>query len=119
MSMVVLPVRVEAIQAGIDQAQASLRAAEQARVQYERDLAASFLVNLSGMKNSDRAALLFEQTLIPRAHDVIEAARTEYTQGRGRYSEVLTAQRTWLSARLTLAQLKTEREKALAAIESF
>jgi outer membrane protein TolC len=118
-AMVVLPVRVEAIQAGIDQAQASLRAAEQARLQYERDLAASFLVNLQVMKNSDRAAALFEQTLIPRARAVVEAARTEYTQGRGRYAQVLEAQRTWLSARLTLAQFRIEREKALAAIESF
>jgi hypothetical protein len=46
-------------------------------------------------------------------------AQNSYSTGRSTYSELLDAQRALLNARLVVAQLRMEREKALAAIETW
>src|SRR5205814_4894717 len=66
-AMVVLPTRGEAIEAGIAQARAELRAAQAARVQYARDLAASFVLDLYVLRNAERQGAFFRDTIIPRA----------------------------------------------------
>ncbi|MFO0982471.1 MAG: TolC family protein [Planctomycetota bacterium] len=118
-AMLVLPTRLEAIRAGIEQAKANLRAAEAVRTQYERDLARSFIVNLRVLRNDDRQVALFENSILPRAEQVVQAAHTSLTANRGSFGELLEAERMLLEARLALAQLRVEREKALAAIESW
>ena len=117
--MLVLPTRFEAIQAGIGQARAGIRAVEAARRQYERDLAASFVLNLSVLRNDERQVALFEDTIIPRARETVRVAQAAYAVGRIPFADLAEAQRTLLDARLAVAQLRTEREKALAAIETW
>jgi hypothetical protein len=117
--MLILPTRLEAIRAGIEQAQAALRATTAARTQYERDLAASFVLNLYVLRNDERQVSLFEQTIIPRAKEAVQIAQTAYAAGRLTFADLIDAQRTLLAARLVAAQLRTEREKALAAIETW
>ncbi|MFY9345031.1 MAG: TolC family protein [Planctomycetota bacterium] len=118
-AMLVLPTRTEAIRAGIEQARAGLRAAEAARLQYERDLAASFVLNLAVLRNDERQVALFESTIVPRAQQTVQILLTSYPAQRASWLDLLDAQRTLLDARLALAQLRTEREKALAAIETW
>lgn len=118
-AMLVLPTRTEAIRAGIEQARAGMRAAEAARVQYERDLAASFVLNLAVLRNDERQVALFEQAIVPRARQTVQILLTSYPTQRASWFDLLDAQRTLLDARLTLAQLRTEREKALVAIETW
>lgn len=117
--MVTLPLRLEAIRAGIEQARANLRAARAARAQYERDLAASFVLNLYVLRNGERQIALFDKSILPRARQTVEIARASYAAGGARFVEFLEAQRTYLDARLTFVQLKVEREKALAALETW
>ena len=117
--MIVLPTRLEAIKAGVEQARANLRAAEAARVQYGRDLTASFVLNLYVLRNDERQVALFEDVIVPRAQQAIKIAQSSYAAGRLSYQELLDAQRALLSAQLATAQLRTEREKALAAIETW
>ncbi len=117
--MVVLPTRREAIQGGIEQARADLRAAEAARIQYSRDLAASLVLDLYVLHNAERQATLFQDTIIPRADLVARTAQASLASGRMRLMDVVEAQRAALDARLTLAMLRVEREKALVAIESW
>jgi cobalt-zinc-cadmium efflux system outer membrane protein len=117
--MLVLPTRWEAIRAGIRQAQAGIRAAEAARKQYERDLAASFVLNLSVLRNGDRQIALFEDTIIPRARETMRVAQAAYAVNQFAFADLVETQKTLLDARLVVAQLRTEREKALAAIESW
>lgn len=118
-AMATVPLRLEAIRGGIEQARANLRATEAARVQYERDLAASFVLNLVVLRNDERQISLFEKSILPRTRQTVEVAGTAYTAGKLTFVELLDAQRTYLEARLTLAQLRMEREKALAAIETW
>ena len=118
-AMFVAPTRVEAIRAGIEQARASLRAAEAARVQYERDLAASFVLSLAVLRNDERQIALFESAIVPRARQTVQLLLTSYAARRAGYLDLLDAQRALLDSRLVLAQLRTEREKALAALETW
>jgi hypothetical protein len=117
--MLVLPTRFEAIRAGIDQARAGIRAAEAVRKQYERDLAASFVLNLSVLRNDERQVALFEDTVIPRARETVRVAQAAYATNQIAFADLMEAERTLLDARLVVAQLRTEREKALAAIETW
>ncbi len=117
--MVVLPTRVEAIRAGIDQAQADLRTAEAARVQYARDLAASLVLDLYVLHNAERQEAFFQDTIVPRAELLAHTARASLASGRAQLKEVMEAQREALDARLALAMLRVEREKALVAIETW
>ena len=117
--MLVLPTRIEAIRAGIAEAQANLKAANAAQTQYARDLAASFVLNLYLLRNDERQVKLFEETIIPRARRTIEAAQSAYSTGKAVFADVVEAQRTLLSARLVAAQLRVERDKSLAAIETW
>jgi outer membrane protein TolC len=118
-AMVTLPFRLEAIRGGIEQARANLRATEAARTQYGRDLAASFVLNLVVLRNDERQISLFEKSILPRTRQTIEVAQASYAAGKLTFLELLDSQRTYLDVRLTLAELKTEREKALAAIETW
>ena len=117
--MLVLPTRLEAIRAGIEEARANLQAAAAARTQYERDLAASFVLNLYALRNDERQIKLFQETIIPRARQMIELAQTSYSTGKLPIADVVQAERELLNARLVTAQLLVERDKALLAIESW
>jgi outer membrane protein TolC len=117
--MLVLPTRLEAIRAGIEEARANLQAAAAARTQYERDLAASFVLNLYALRNDDRQIKLFEETIIPRARQMIELAQNSYSTGELPFADLVEAERELLNARLVTAQLIVERDKALLAIESW
>lgn len=118
-AMATLPLRLEAIQGGVEQARANLRATQAARNQYERDLTASFVFNLTVLRNDERQIELFEKSIIPRTKQTVDIAQTSYTAGRLSFVELLEAQRTYLEVRQTIAQLRMEREKALAAIETW
>jgi len=117
--MVVLPTRVEAIRAGVREAEWLVRAAEAAREQYSRDLAAGFVLDLYVLRNAERQARFFETTIVPRAELLASTARGSSSTGTGSLGGYLEARLALLEARLAVAQLWTEREKTLAAIESF
>ena len=117
--MLVLPTRVEAIRAGIRQAEAGLGAAEALRIQYANDLAASFVLNLAVLRNDERQAALFDEAIVPRARQTVQILLTAYSAGRAGFTDLLDAERTLLEARLALARVRIEREKALVAIETF
>ena len=117
--MLILPTRLEAIRAGVEQARSDLRAAELARNQYQRDLAASFVLNLYVLRNNERQIRLFDGSILPRARQTVALAQTAYATNRVGFVEVLDSERTLLDVRRLLSQLRTEREKAIAAIETW
>jgi cobalt-zinc-cadmium efflux system outer membrane protein len=117
--MLMLPTRLEAIKAGIEQARADLKAVEAARTQYGRDLAASFILNLYVLRNDERQADLFEHTILPRSRQAVQVAQTAYANNQLGFAQLIDTQRTLLDVELTLAQVRMEREKALAAIETW
>jgi outer membrane protein TolC len=117
--MVVLPLRLEAIHGAIEEARANLRAAEAIREQNRRDLATSFVLDLYVLRSDERQADLFERVLVPRADLTARAAEAGLAAGRGTLMDVVRARRAALAAKLALAELRAQREKALVAIETW
>jgi hypothetical protein len=117
--MLVLPTRTEAIEGGIEQARADLRAAQAARIQYSRDLTASFVLDLYVLRNAERQIVLFHDVIVPRAQLLAQTSLSSIASGHSPLANALGAQRMLLDARLTLAMLRVEREKALTAIETW
>jgi outer membrane protein TolC len=116
--MLTLPLRTEAIEGAIEEARANLRAAEEEKMQFARDLAASFVLDLFVLRNDERQARLFEEVLLPRARLAAGAAESAYASGSAGISAVIEARRAVLESERTLAELRAQREKALVAIET-
>lgn len=117
--MVTMPLRREAIRAGIAEAEAAVRAAEEARTRYERDLAATFAIDLFVLHGAERQAALFEHTLLPRAETGVSLARASFETGQGGLAELGAAELERLDVLRTLAGLRIEREKAWSALATW
>lgn len=117
--MVVLPLRVEAIRGAIAEAEANLRAEQSARERYARNVAATFVLDLAVLHETERQIDLFERVFLPRAKAVAQAADTSLTTGRGAFADVVMARRAAIDTSLLLAQLRVDREKTLAAIDAW
>jgi len=118
-SPLTLPFRTEAIRGAIAEAQANLAAAQAAQLRYARDLAASFVVNLAVLRDSERQIDLFERVFLPRATAGARTAEAGLATGRATFADVVGARRTEIDTAFLLAQLKAEREKTLAAIDAW
>jgi outer membrane protein TolC len=117
--MLTLPLRIEAIRAAIRQAEANVRATEAARQQYSRDLSASFVLNLASFRDGERQASVFEEILLPHARQAVELSRAAYAVGKGSWPDMLDAELTMIDLKRTWAEIRTGREKALVALETF
>jgi outer membrane protein TolC len=95
-----------------------LAAAQAARTEQGRNLAAAVVLDLVVLRNAERQAALFRDVLLPRAELLAHGAEAGLASGRAELDGVLEARLELLDARRTLAQLRAERAKALAAIES-
>lgn len=117
--MIVLPLRVEAIHGAIAEAEANLRAAQAARERYARSVAASFVLDLAVLHETERQVDLFERLFLPRAKAVATSAEASLSSGRGSLADVVMARRAAIDTALLLAQLKVDREKTLSAIDTW
>ncbi len=63
-----------------------------------------------------RAALLYQEALLPRAGQALESARAEWMTGRVPFSDVLEARRAWLEARLQHAAAVTQQYQFLSEL---
>jgi outer membrane protein TolC len=118
--MVTLPfVRREAICAAVEEARAEVRASEARRREASNDLAARVVSALASIRDADRQISLFQGTVVPRAEQAVELARTGYTVERSTYLEIRDAARTLLDARKTLLEIRVERARTFAELESM
>jgi outer membrane protein TolC len=138
MGSVVVPyLRHEAIDAGVRQAVANLRAAEAMQRQTRHDLAARALADLAMLRDADRQIALLDATLLPRARQIIDAAQSAYaTGGRGAPApaggmggsgagggagllDLLDTQRALLALQRMRAELQITRLKQHADLEAL
>jgi outer membrane protein, heavy metal efflux system len=118
--MVTMPfLRREALCAAVEEARAEVRASEARRREASNDLAARVVLALSSIRDADRRIALFEGTVVPRAEQALELARTGYTVERSTYLEIRDAARTLLDARKTLLEIRIERARTVAELESL
>lgn len=111
--------RFEAIEAGIEQSRAELRAALAVHRQAVNDVAARATTDLFLRGDVERQLELFRDVIEPRARQSVHSTRAAYTIGRAPLSDLLEGQRVLLDARLAVAELRMEREKAVARLEAL
>ncbi len=120
MAMITAPIlRYQAIQGMIEQARAEGKAVTAMRRQASSDLKARVLSSLYLLRNAERQAALFRDTIVPRAEQVVERTRAAYTAGQVPLVELLDSQRMLLEVRTMYSQIRMEREKLVAEVESL
>lgn len=118
-TMVMLPTKLPAIRAAIVEAGAMLRSSEAMLRQTEKDRAASFVANLYFMRNAERQIALYQKRIVPATEQLVTASRNEYAVGTVAFADLIDSQRTLISVRRTVAQVRVEREKRLAELEAL
>ena len=120
MGMLMAPVlRWPAIDAGIARADAQLRGAQAMRRQAAHDLAARAVAALNVRADLARQVALFDDTLLPRADEVVTRARAAYTAGQVPLIELLDSQRMLIELRTMRARMAAEHESTVAELEAL
>jgi outer membrane protein TolC len=117
-SITVPVLRYQAINAAIAQAEANLHASEAMRRQTEKDLGARLVGDVTSIRDADRQLELFDQTILPRLERTVELSRSAYESGQSSLLDLLDSQRSLLSVRRLVAELRVARAKRLADLES-
>jgi outer membrane protein TolC len=111
--------RYEALHAAVEQAQANLRAAESMRRQTARDLAAQLVDDIATLRDADRQIDLLDQTVLPRAREVVMLTRTAYQNNNATLLDLLDSQRSLIDIERLSANLRVTCDKRLAEIEAI
>jgi outer membrane protein TolC len=111
-----LPIWRDKIAAEIAAAQAEKRSAE-ARLSAEQIALAAELASMLYMyRESSRNTKLFGETLLPRARQSLDAARSGYANGRSTFLDVIDAERQLLEFELAAVEARTQQELSIASI---
>lgn len=118
--MVTVPLlRYQALSAGIAQAQANLRATAALRRQMHNDLNAQVVMDVVLIRDDDRQLQLFEQTILPRARQVVAVGRSAYETGQSTLLDFLDNERSLIAIERLAAKLRVARDKSLADLEAL
>jgi outer membrane protein TolC len=115
--MVMLPTTRPAIRAAVDEAAAMQRQAEATAQQAQHDRSSSFVANLYIMRNAERQTTFYQKSVMPAAQQLLRTSREEYAAGNLPFADLIDSERTYISVREMLAEVRIEREKRLAELE--
>lgn len=118
-TMVMLPTKIPAIRAAINEAEAMTQSAEATLRQTAQDRAASFVASLYIMRNAERQTELYLKRVVPAAQQLVSSSQNAYAAGAVGFADLIDSERTLISVRRLLAQVRIEREKRLAEIEAL
>jgi outer membrane protein, heavy metal efflux system len=117
--------RYEALNAAIAQAEAKLRASEAMRRQVGNDLAAQVIADITIIRDAGRQLDLFDHTVLPRARQVVNVARTAFEAGDTSQADaasllnLLDDQRSLIAIERLAAKLRITQATHLAELESI
>ncbi len=113
---ITLPIWRDKIAAEIAAAQFEKRSSE-ARLSAEQiGVAADLAAMLYMYRESTRNIDLYATTLLPKARQSLDAARSGYATGRSSFLDVIDAERQLLVFDLSLVEARTQRELSLASL---
>lgn len=118
-AVIMLPTTVVEIRGGIREAEAMLRGGDAMLRQAAHDTSASVVATLVALRNSERQARLFEDSIVPIAGRLLDNARQSYSSGAATYLELIDAQQALFDARLVVAEARAAREMRLAELEAL
>lgn len=114
-----LPVQLGRRRAGVREAEAALARARSERARVDTDIAASVAAAEARFEESRRVVAIYDERLLETARARVFAARAEFESGRGRFLEVITAERELRAIELqyheSLAQLSQRTADLLRA----
>ena len=99
------------------EAGARLSAAEFSRRDTANRLGSDAKMALFGLRDADRKASLYRDTILPRAEQGLSAAHASYKAGKLPFIELVDAQRVLIQFRLDLARTLANRAQRLAEVE--
>ncbi len=117
--------RYEALNAAIAQAEAKLRASEAMRREVGNNLTAQVIADITIIRDAGRQLDLFDHTILPRARQVVNVARTAFETGDASETDaasllnLLDDQRSLIAIERLAAKLKITRATHLAELESI
>jgi cobalt-zinc-cadmium efflux system outer membrane protein len=117
--------RYEALNAAIAQAEAKLRASEAMHQEVGNNLTAQVIADIKFIRDADRQLDLFDHTILPRARQVVDVARTAFETGDASETDaasllnLLDDQRSLIAIKRLTAKLRITREIHLAELESI
>jgi outer membrane protein, heavy metal efflux system len=117
--------RYEALNAAIAQAEAKLRASEAMHQEVGNNLTAQAIADIKFIRDADRQLDLFDHTILPRARQVVDVARTAFETGDASETDaasllnLLDDQRSLIAIERLTAKLRITREIHLAELESI
>jgi outer membrane protein TolC len=117
--MVMLPTTVPEIRAGVAEAEALLAGARALERQAHIDHAAHLVAALVMLRDSARAAELFEGSVLPTAELLAHTAQQSYAAEGAPLGELIEARRALLEVRLVIAAARIERERRVAEVEEI
>lgn len=118
-AMISVPLNLGMIRGQIKETRAMLHATEAMARQARAERGASFVAALVGMRNAERQAKFFAETVLPKAEQMLASSRQSYAAGSVGFIELVDSQRTLLDVRLLIAEAKIAREKRLAEMEAL
>jgi cobalt-zinc-cadmium efflux system outer membrane protein len=118
-AMLMVPTKLPAIRAAIDEAAAMTRSAEAMLRQTQRDRAARFVADLYLMRNAERETELYRARVVPAARQLVSSSRNAYAAGTIVFADLIDSERMFISVRRMVAQAQIEREQRLAELEAL
>lgn len=112
-----VPIWFGKLKAGEQEAYHRRLAAENLRIDQENQLTADLQMTLYKFRDAERKVDLYQQTLLPKAEQAMEAARESFEAGSIDYISLLEAERTLLEFQLAAERSLADREIRLAEIE--
>lgn len=117
--------RYEALDAAIAQADAKLRASEAMRREVGNNLTALVIADIRIVRDADRQLDLFDHTILPRARQVVNVARSAFETGDASEPDaasllnLLDDQRSLIAIERVAAKLRITQATHLAELESI
>jgi cobalt-zinc-cadmium efflux system outer membrane protein len=116
---IMLPTTISEIRGAIRESQAMLRASEASLRQVQYDSAAGIVAALISLRNNERQARVFQQSILPLARQIVMNVRESYSAGATGFVDLIESQRTLLDVQLTIVEAETQRQRRLAELESL
>ncbi|MHC4237488.1 MAG: TolC family protein, partial [Planctomycetota bacterium] len=114
-----IPLWGNSYRGGQQQAQASMRATRQKKEQMQFDLSAQAADVLYRIDETRRKAALYEDTLIPKAREMVQVSESSYRAGGVDFLNLIDAQRKLLTFEVTYQRILTDHFQALAQLETL
>ncbi len=112
-----LPIWTDSYKAAELQARMQTRVLSAKKEQSQNDLLAQFEKNLYEFEDSARKISLYEDTLIPRAQEMLDASETAYQAGTVDFLSLIDSQRTLLEFKLSYERQVTKNKQNQAVLE--